>query len=186
MKNAGKKGFMLFIKGIRYYSPFFFLLIFLSCGNNRKPKLKTDPSQFKQQLEKVNKYEVEKESDEINQYIARQQWQMQKTGTGLRYIFLKKGTGDSARSGDLVKVNYNISLLDGTECYSSDKDGAYEFKVEGDAIESGLHEAIQLMRVGDKAKFILPSYMAHGLHGDDANIPPLSTIVVDMELIEIH
>jgi len=163
-----------------------FCFLLFSCGNGDvKPKKEIDPNQFKEQLVKVNKYEAEKERDEINQYIARHQWAMEKTGTGLRYLFLNKGTGDSARSGDFVKVNYKISLLDGTECYSSDKDGAYEFKVEGDAIESGLHEAIQLMRVGDKAKFILPSYMAHGLHGDDAEIPPLSTIVVDMELLEI-
>lgn len=158
--------------------------LFSSCKNEPEPAQKIDPTQFKKQLEKVNKYEVEKETDEINQYIARYGWDMQKTGTGLRYIFIKKGTGDSARSGDFVKVNYKISLLDGTECYSSDKDGPYEFKVEGEAIESGLHEAVQLMRVGDKAKFILPFYLAHGLHGDDANIPPLATIIVDLELLE--
>ena len=149
------------------------------------PEKIVDPTQFKEQLVKVNKYEAEKESDEINQYIVRHNWVMEKTGTGLHYLFLKKGSGDSAHSGDFVKVNYKISLLDGTECYSSDKDGAYEFKVEGDAIESGLHEAVQLMCFGDKAKFILPSYMAHGLHGDDAKIPPLSTIVVDLELLEV-
>jgi len=162
------------------------MAVLFSCGNPEVKKKQVDPAQFKQQLEKVNKYEVEKESDEINQYIQRHQWTVEKTGTGLRYIFLKRGTGDSVHAGDFVRVNYKITLLDGTECYSSDKDGAYEFKVEGDAIESGLHEAIQLMRVGDKAKFILPSYMAHGLHGDDANIPPLATIVVDMELLEIR
>ena len=165
-------------------SGFWFLA--LSCENDEaEKKKKIDLLQFKEQLVKVNKYEAEKESDEINQYILRHQWAMKKTGTGLRYLFLKHGTGDSARSGNFVKVNYKISLLDGIECYSSDKDGAYEFKVEGDDIESGLHEAIQLMRGGDKAKFILPAYMAHGLHGDDANIPPLSAIVVDLELLEI-
>ena len=169
-----------------------FWLLLISCGNGDvKPKKEIAPTQFKEQLVKVNKYEVEKEEDEINQYIARHQWAMKKTGTGLRYIFLKRNphsipnTVRVVQSGDIVKVNYKISLLDGTECYSSDKDGAYEFRVEGDAIESGLHEAIQLMRIADKAKFILPFYMAHGLHGDDAEIPPLSTIVVDLELLEI-
>lgn len=158
--------------------------LFYSCKDDRKSVKQIDPTRFKAQLEKVNKYEVEKEADEINQYIARYRWDMKTTGTGLRYIFLKKGTGDSVHSGDFVKVNYKISLLDGTECYSSDKDGSYEFKVEGEAIESGMHEAVQLMRVGDKAKFILPFHLAHGLHGDDANIPPLSTIIVDLELLE--
>ncbi len=171
---------------IFYFSFLVLCYSIFSCSPPPEKKKEIDPSQFKEPLVKVNKYLVEKESDEINQYIVRHNWKMETTGTGLRYLFLKKGEGDSARSGDLVKVNYKISLLDGTECYSSDKDGAYEFTVEGDAIESGLHEAIQLMRVGDKAKFILPSYMAHGLHGDDANIPPLSTIVVDLELLEIR
>jgi FKBP-type peptidyl-prolyl cis-trans isomerase len=166
----------------------FCLLSFLysSCGNEVAPKQKADPNQFKQSLEKVNKYEVEKESDEINQYIIHHDWQMQKTGTGLRYLFLAKGKGKQPQSGDFVKVNYKVSLLDGTECYSSDKDGAKEFKVEGEDIESGLHEAVLLMHIGDKAKFILPSYMAHGMHGDDEKIPPLSSIVVDLELLEVR
>ncbi|MEK6616478.1 MAG: FKBP-type peptidyl-prolyl cis-trans isomerase [Bacteroidota bacterium] len=148
-------------------------------------KKEIDPSQFKEQLIKVNKYEVEKQSDEINQYIAHHNWKMEKTGTGLRYMFLENGNGTQPQTGDFVKVNYKISLLDGTECYSSDKNGGREFKVEGEDIESGLHEAVLLMHTGSKAKFILPSYMAHGLHGDDEKIPPLSAIVVDLELLEI-
>ncbi|MBI3502790.1 MAG: FKBP-type peptidyl-prolyl cis-trans isomerase [Bacteroidetes bacterium] len=163
-----------------------FLFLFFSCGNPEvKKKKEINPDKFKEQLLKVNKYEVEKESDEINQYIANHNWQMEKTGTGLRYMFLKKGNGLPAQSGNNVKVNYKISLLDGTECYSSEKDGAYEFKVEGEAIESGLQEGVQLMHVGDKAKFIVPSWLAHGLHGDDAKIPPLSSIEADIELLEV-
>lgn len=158
---------------------------FVSCGNEAKPKQEIDPLQFKQALEKVNKYEVEKQSDEINRYIQHRKWNMKTTGTGLRYMFVKEGNGIQVKSGDFVKVNYKISLLDGTVCYSSDQEGSYEFKVEGDAIESGLHEAIQLMHRGDKAKFILPPHLAHGLHGDDAKIPPLSAIVVDLELLEV-
>ncbi len=113
------------------------LLFFIfSCGNNAEHDKKEtiDPRQFKQALEKVNKYEVQKESDEITQYIARHSWVMQKTGTGLRYIIIEKGAGAQPNSGDFVSVNYKISLLDGTQCYSSEKDGAKEFKVEGDNV----------------------------------------------------
>ena len=167
---------------------FLFSFFFFSCGND-DPHMKkqTDPDKFKNQLVKVNKYEVEKESDEIDQYIARHSWPMEKTATGLRYMILSKGSGNQAKPGDYVKVNYKIALLEtGRVCYSSEKDrSAYEFKVEGDAIESGLHEAIQLMHAGDKAVFIVPSYLAHGLHGDDAEIPPLASLVVDIELLEI-
>lgn len=164
------------------------LLFFIfSCGTSIDPeKEEIDPRQFKQALEKVNKYEVQKESDEINQYIERHKWAMEKTGTGLRYIILEKGKGIQPQSGDFVVVNYKISLLDGTLCYSSEKDGAKEFKAEGDNIESGLHEAVLLMKVGDKAKFILPSYMANGLQGDNDQIPPMSAIVVDLELLAVN
>ena len=161
-------------------------LFIISCGSDVKPKPKLDPKQFKQVLEKVNKYEIEKEADEINQYILHRNWKMEKTGTGLWYMISTKGIGVQPKSGDVVLVNYKISLLDGTECYSSGKDGVKDFKVEGDNVETGLHEAVLLMHVGDKAKFILPSYMANGLRGDEDRIPPLSSIIVDIELLEVR
>lgn len=175
--------FAIFEKRFMYFVLF---LVLVSCGNRDADKNKEiNPALFKEQLVKVNKYELEKETDEINQYIKRNGWEMKSTGTGLRYLLLKKGDGSKPRSGDFVKVNYKISLLDGTLCYSSDKNGAQEFKVEQDNVESGVHEAVLLMREGEKAKFILPSHMAHGLHGDENKIPPLSAIIVDMELLEI-
>jgi FKBP-type peptidyl-prolyl cis-trans isomerase FkpA len=169
-----------------FNSSILFCFFLLSCGNEVAPqKEQVNPKEYKQVLEKVNKYEVAKESDEINQYILHHNWQMEKTGTGLRYIIMEKGKGVQPKSGDIVYVNYKISLLDGTVCYSSEKDGVKDFKVEGDNIESGLHEAVLLMHVGDKAKFILPSYMANGLQGDNDKIPPMSAILVDLELLEV-
>jgi len=164
-----------------------FCFILFSCGNDEEnPKQKIDPRQFKEQLMKVNKYELQKETDEINQYIIRNGWDMKSTATGLRYLQLKKGDVVKVNSGDVVKVNYKITLLDGTLCYSSDHEGLQEFKVEQDNVESGVHEAVLLMRVGEKSKFILPSHMAHGLRGDEDKIPPLSAIVVDLEVLEIN
>ncbi len=171
----------------KLYIVILFFALF-SCGSDKSKdnKKEIDPRQFKQALERVNKYELQKESDEINQYIARHKWKMQMTGTGLRYIVIKEGNDVKPESGNFVKVNYKISLLDGTVCYTSAEDGAKEFKVEGDNIESGLHEAVLLMHVNEKAKFILPSYMANGLQGDNNRIPPLSAIVVDLELLAIN
>jgi FKBP-type peptidyl-prolyl cis-trans isomerase len=54
-----------------------------------------------------------------------------------------------------------------------------------DNVENGLHEAIQYLRVGDKAKIILPSYLAHGLTGDSDKIPPMASVLYDIELVEI-
>jgi FKBP-type peptidyl-prolyl cis-trans isomerase FkpA len=166
---------------------FLLCIAFYSCGSSVNPpeKNKVAPAEYKQLLVNINKYEVAKETDEINQYIARHNWNMETTGTGLRYIVIDKGQGAQPKSGDIVLVNYKIYLLDGTLCYTSEEDGRKEFKVEGDNVESGIHEAILLMHVGGKAKFILPSYRANGLQGDNDKIPPMSAILVDLELVEI-
>ena len=53
-----------------------------------------------------------------------------------------------------------------------------------DYIESGLHEGISYMKEGDRAKIIIPSYLAHGLIGDLDKMPPLATIIYDIRLIK--
>jgi FKBP-type peptidyl-prolyl cis-trans isomerase len=55
-----------------------------------------------------------------------------------------------------------------------------------DNIESGLHEALQLMRIGDKMRFILPSHLAHGLIGDQTKIPPRASVIYEIELLELR
>jgi FKBP-type peptidyl-prolyl cis-trans isomerase len=50
-------------------------------------------------------------------------------------------------------------------------------------VESGLHEGVQMMHVGDKMRFILPSFRAHGLTGDNSKIPPLTSVVYEIELL---
>ena len=130
----------------------------------------------------ANRILRQKESDEIDAYVKNQGWDMQMTGTGLRYLKLAEGDGDSARMGMKATINYRIKLLDGTLCYSSDSLGPEEFMVGRDYVETGLHEAIQTMRKGEKYVFILPSHLAHGLLGDWEKIPPLSPVVYYIEL----
>ncbi len=171
-----------------YFRIFFLLVpaVLFSCsGDNGKKQQQPDADSVKQQLIRVNKMLAQKESDEIDAYIRRQGWGMKRTGTGLRYVIFDPGKGERAVPGKTAKVNYKISLFDGTVCYSSDSTGAAEFLVEQDNVESGIHEGIQLLNAGGKAKFVLPSHLAHGLLGDENKIPPLSPVVYDIELLEV-
>ena len=131
---------------------------------------------------------AEEENDEIESFLKRHEdWKMTKTGTGLRYmIYSKSENQDTAKVGQLVTVDFEITLLDGTLCYSSKENGAESFIVEKADIESGLHEGMQYMCTGDKAKFILPSHMAHGLIGDEEKIPPLTPVIYDIHLLKIE
>jgi FKBP-type peptidyl-prolyl cis-trans isomerase len=130
-------------------------------------------------------WEGTKEKDEIDQYVKRHQWEMQQTVSGLRYMLLKQGDGELAKNGQTAHVYYKISLLDGTVCYDSKTDGAKDFVIGKDYVEAGLHEGIQLMHVGDKMRFILPSNLAHGLTGDQKKIPPFSVVVYEIELLSL-
>ena len=97
-----------------------------SCGNNHKKNVQTDTrmKNLDSSLLEANKMYVRRESDEIDQYVARHNWKMTTTGTGLRYMITKKGTGKkTAMPEQRVKVDYRISLLNGTVCYTSEKDG---------------------------------------------------------------
>lgn len=162
-------------------------LLFLpaSCKNKEPEPAPIDPVQLKESLMRVNKTLAHEENLSIERYIERRGLKMERTGTGLRYMILDPGIAPKASSGMRATVNYRIELLDGTFCYSSDSLGAHVFKVDEDQIESGIHEGIKLLGKGGKAKFILPSHLAHGLLGDQDKIPAKSSVVYDIEVVEL-
>lgn len=174
-------------KAHKYLFTLSLIITLSSCDGNKKHEkpINIESAAFKEKLIDANKLYVKQESDEIDRYVARRGWEMTTTGTGLRYMIVKKGTGEQAKPLQTAKVNYKISLLDGTVCYSSDTTGAKEFKIEQDDVDSGLHEGIQYMHVGDKAVMIVPFHLAHGLVGDQSRIPPHATVMYELELLAL-
>jgi FKBP-type peptidyl-prolyl cis-trans isomerase len=162
-------------------------MICACCGQDKVAQTPPPMQQVNQQLIGVNRELVSKEATRIDGYLKRNQLEAEKTGTGLR-IIRKKTHPDKAmpKPGDFVTVHYTVKLLDGTLCYSTKDKKPEMFKVGMDQVESGLHEGIQLMHVGDEATLILPPHLAHGLIGDQEKIPPLSSIVYDIELVSIR
>lgn len=175
---------------LKYIHPLLFSILILSaCGDHKTSGKKTNiqSKEFQDKLIDANKMYVKRESDEIDQYVKHHNWNMITTGTGLRYMITKKGDGkELAHREQVAKVEYKISLLDGTLCYSSEKDGPKEFVIGKDNIESGLHEGIQYLHVGDEAIFILPSHLAHGLMGDGNKIPPKASVLYEIKLISLR
>jgi FKBP-type peptidyl-prolyl cis-trans isomerase FkpA len=169
------------------YFAFLFIISFLmiACVENEKQKPKIDVEKIKDTLVKVNHQLVGNEAEDIENYIARYHWKMEKTGTGLRYFIYKKGNGIKAEKDKYAKIKYKVNLINGEPCYSSDKEGPKEFLIGKAEVESGLEEGILLMKVGDKAKFIIPSHLAFGLLGDENKIPKRATLVYDVELIDV-
>lgn len=147
-----------------------------------------EPNWSKDESISMNSEFAAVEDEEIDLFLStHSDWNMTETGTGLRYmIYQKSDSTTTPIVGNSVTVDFEISLLSGEICYSSSENGAETFIVEKSDVESGLHEGIQFLAVGDKAKFILPSRAAHGLVGDTDKIPPLSPVIYDIELLKIE
>lgn len=105
------------------------------------------------------------------------------TASGLQYIVEKEGTGASPKKEDVVKVHYKGTLTNGEQFDSSyDRGQPAEFPVGG--VIPGWTEALQLMKVGGKAKLFIPPELAYGPSGRPG-IPPNSVLVFEVELMDI-
>jgi FKBP-type peptidyl-prolyl cis-trans isomerase FklB len=106
------------------------------------------------------------------------------TPSGLQYEVIKMGTGNKPTANSTVKVHYVGTLLDGTEFDSSVKKGEpVEFPVSG--VIPGWTEALQLMPVGSKFKLYVPQNLAYGASQAGELIKPFSTLVFEVELLDI-
>jgi len=163
------------------------LSLFLFACSEEKVIEQADPQWTPETSSDMHAVFADEEDEEIENFLKhRPDWRTIKTGTGLRvFVYSKSENSDTAKVGDQVLVDFNIELLDGTECYNSSEKGPEAFVVEKTDLESGLHEGMQFMCTGDKAKFILPSHLAHGLIGDSDKIPPLTPVIYDIHCLEI-
>jgi FKBP-type peptidyl-prolyl cis-trans isomerase FkpA len=110
---------------------------------------------------------------------------VQVTASGLQYKVLAKGTGTvSPKDTNTVKVHYVGTLLDGTEFDSSVKRGQpAEFPLN--QVIKGWTEGVQLMHVGDRYQFFIPSELAYGDNGAGQLIGAGATLIFEVELLEI-
>ncbi|STO54699.1 FKBP-type peptidyl-prolyl cis-trans isomerase [Canicola haemoglobinophilus] len=131
-------------------------------------------AQFKQIEEEGKKYLAENAQKEG----------VKVTETGLQYEVLVEGTGAVPTRQDQVRVHYTGTLIDGTIFDSSVKRGQpAEFPVSG--VIAGWVEALSMMPVGSKWKLTIPHNLAYGERGAGASIPPFSTLVFEVELLDI-
>ncbi|HYR21302.1 MAG TPA: FKBP-type peptidyl-prolyl cis-trans isomerase [Chthoniobacterales bacterium] len=106
------------------------------------------------------------------------------TASGLQYKVLKEGSGAQPKAADSVTVNYRGTLLDGTEFDSSYKRGQpATFPVGG--VIKGWTEALQLMKTGSKFQLFVPANLAYGDRSPGAQIPAGSTLIFEVELMEV-
>ncbi|MCB0802088.1 MAG: FKBP-type peptidyl-prolyl cis-trans isomerase [Flavobacteriales bacterium] len=168
-----------------YILLFGFFAVFVSC--EAEPKKKALPFESRQEYEEINIYShqlfLKKEKEKIQNYIDSSHLDFQKTGTGLHYVILDSSNGDTFKTGDIAVIRYQLKSIEGKLLYETRPELAQEFAVDYDDVETGLHEAIKKMKVGERAIIILPAHLAFGITGDQAAIPSQTTLVYYLSIV---
>ncbi|MBA4321322.1 MAG: peptidylprolyl isomerase [Odoribacter sp.] len=166
---------------VNYLILFLLVLFSVSCSNSSDTKIiKQKPG--KNEIADINRYFVQKDRERIQNYNERKNLTMKESPAGLWYFIKNEGTGKLFTDNDKISVDYVCSLLDGTECYNSDKLGPKEYILGKSEIEAGLNEGFRLLKPGGEAIFILPPFLAYGLVGDGKSIPSRAVLVYEIKI----
>ncbi len=144
----------------------------------------------KEEIEKERQLfeEQMKQQEEIvlEQYIQDREIKAKPKESGLYFIETKRGKGSYPKQGDSLFVHYTGSLLNGKIFDSSYNRGeAFAFKLGAKDVIDGWEEGFKYMKKGGKALFVIPSALAYGKVGYSTIIPPYSSLLFEVELIEI-
>ncbi|WP_159821745.1 FKBP-type peptidyl-prolyl cis-trans isomerase [Colwellia sp. 20A7] len=107
------------------------------------------------------------------------------TESGIQYVVLTEGEGDKPAATDTVKVHYKGTFLNG-ETFDSSYDRGEPAVFPLNRVIRGWTEGVQLMSVGSKFKFTIPSDLAYGPNGNPPRIPGNSVLEFEIELLEIQ
>ncbi len=140
-----------------------------------------DLNEYMQYLDTLYK----REQESISKYLKDNNYNVEPTKSGLYKIVMREGTGDITASGRNVKLHYIGKLLDGREFDNSyERNIPLSTTIGAGMLISGFDEGVASMRKGEKCRLIIPSSLGYGISGT-SGIPPFSTLVFDVELLEI-
>ena len=129
--------------------------------------------------------QAEEEMKLLNQYLADNQITAEPEASGLYYIETEAGTGLQPQQGDTVDVHYTGKLIDGTVFDTSVGGSPFSFALGTGFVIPGWDEGIAYMKEGGKATLIIPSNLGYRSTGT-SSIPPYSTLIFDVELIDVR
>jgi FKBP-type peptidyl-prolyl cis-trans isomerase FklB len=156
-----------------------------------KPQLNPDQvkevmTAFEKDMEQKQKAAGEKNAAEGTKFLEENKKKegVKTTASGLQYKAIKEGTGPQPKATDTVTVNYRGTTINGAEFDSSYKRGQpATFPLNG--VIKGWTEALQLMKVGSKYQLFLPPTLAYGERAVGPEIPPNSTLIFEVELLDV-
>lgn len=109
------------------------------------------------------------------------------TESGLQYIDIVVGTGESPKPGQMVTVHYTGTLENGIKFDSSvDRGEPFTFPIGVGRVIKGWDEGVMTMKIGGKRKLTIPPQLGYGARGNGAVIPPNATLLFEVELLGVE
>lgn len=135
-------------------------------------------------MESFEKDVAAKRADDAKRFLAdnKKRPGIKATASGLQYKILKPGKGVRPKPDDVVSVNYRASFVNGTQFETN---GEKPFTTPLNQVIPGWQEALQLMDVGSKWQLFIPPDLAYGAEGSAPAIGPNTTLIFEIELVEI-
>lgn len=154
-------------------------------GNNERVAVAEYRMKVQEVLEGRFRKAIEQNKDKGGKFIEEflKEEGAQKTESGLAYKIIKAGEGEKPLETDVVKVHYTGTLIDGT-VFDSSREAGKELEIPLNRVIKGWTEGLQLIGPGGQIKLVIPSELGYGSAGA-GTIPPESTLVFDVELIEV-
>jgi FKBP-type peptidyl-prolyl cis-trans isomerase FkpA len=130
---------------------------------------------------------MKKEEEALKKYIEDKKITVAPTSSGLYFIETVQGKGMKIDTGCWVKAHFKVSLIDGKQVFSSyDRGEPMQFECGKRFDTPGFEEGIVKMLKGGKATLIVPSKIAFGEMGRGAMVPPYSTIIYELEVVDVQ
>ena len=133
-----------------------------------------------------NQKRLEEEPARIEKFVKDHNVQVTPSETGVYYLEITKGTGPIVDIGDMVSIHYNLYNIEDKLIETSYGAEPMQFIYGRGEMVPGIEEALEYMRVGGKATIIVPSTMGFGDVAIDKELPANSTVVFDIELVDVQ
>ncbi len=128
---------------------------------------------------------IDEENSLINRFLINMNYPLKKTDSGLHILTINKGAGKKPSVGSTVKIDYTAAFIDGSVFDSTlERSEPFSFVTGKKEVIVGLEEAVMNMQVGDHCLVIIPFRLAYGDQKYGNVIPPFSTLVFEIELLD--
>lgn len=142
-------------------------------------------AEFEVELDSIKKESEKEERAILQEYLIKNNINIEPTASGLYFMPIKKGRGVQPDTGNMCQVYMSVKQLDGTKLFDNFEARAVDVEFGKNFDTKGFMEALSMLRVGGSAEIIVPSWIGVGDMGRES-VPPFTTLIYEIKLEAIR